>query len=73
MATLRKDEATYGRCPGVVAIPAGHIQDREATQESEHLKQGELFTVLLDGQALGLAISVSDRIVVCHDITSRSG
>jgi hypothetical protein len=29
--------------------------------------------VLLDGQAFGLAIGVSNRIVVRHDITSRAG
>jgi hypothetical protein len=59
--------------PGVVAIPAGHVQDREATQGPEHLKQGESFAVLLNGQAFGLAIRVSNRIVVSHHITSWSG
>ena len=52
--------------PGVVAIPTGHIQDCEAKHGPEHLKEGEFFAVLLDGQAFSLAIGVSNRIIVCH-------
>ena len=58
--------------PGVVAIPAGHIQNGQVTQGPEDLKEGEFFAVLLDGQAFGLPVGVRNPLVVGHDLTSQS-
>ena len=52
--------------PGIVAIPASDIQDHKAVNGREHVKKGNGFAVLLDGQAFCLAIGIRNSIVVCQ-------
>jgi hypothetical protein len=58
---------------GIVAISAGDIQNHEAVNGSKHLKKGEGFAVLPNGQAFCLAIGVRNSIIVCHNMPSQYG